>query len=250
MNRINTIKIKITNFCMNNCSFCIFHKRTNQLSFEVVDKIINSIPEIWQGQLVINGGEPTLHKNFIQISELLRNKFPKNRFGLGTNLRIFEKQTKKSTNIFNAIIKNYDLFQIGCDAEHKNIEIVEKLVPIFRHNNKDVYINCIEEYSNIEINKRLKNLDNNFGSKTLFSPVLNHNEHTILEAVNEKQLCKKRQSDILIDADGEIFFCFKQSFEKSLGNVKNANIKELHSIFFETNIDYMYNACYKCSYYE
>lgn len=64
------------------------------------------------------------------------------------------------------------------------------------------------------------------------------------------ELCKKRQREILIDADGEIYFCFKQSFEKSLGNVKDMSVSDIHKIFFETEINYFYNACIKCPYYE
>lgn len=246
---IKTIKIKITNFCMNNCSFCIFHDKTEELKFHDIIKIIKAIPKIWKGQIILNGGEPTLHKDFIAITKYIRNTFPNNRFGLGTNLKLFEFQNQKTRKVFETMISNYDLLQVGCDNEHKNIEIVEKLVPVLRKNGKDVYLNCINEFSDKTIKEKLKALDNNFGSKTAFSPVLNHNEHYIFEDIKHKQLCSIRQNDILIDADGEIYFCFQQSFEKSLGNVKKKGNKELYSIFFETNIDYLYSACNKCPYY-
>lgn len=247
---IKTIKIKITNYCMNSCTFCIFHKRNSKLNIDNIVKIFSVVPNDWKGQILINGGEPTLHVDFIKMSEYIRKLYPENRLGLGTNLRLFEKSSKRIEEIFNAITELYDLFQIGCDLEHNNIDIVEKLVPVLRNKNKDVYINCLKDFSNEQIDKKLLMLDERYGSLTKFSSVFNHNENITEHNKNKKQLCKKRQRDILIDADGEIYFCFQQSFETSLGNIKNLSQNKLYSVFFETTIDYSYNACYKCSFYE
>ena len=248
MSLLKTIKLKINSICMNSCRFCVFHNSKERLELADIRKILNVIPSTWRGQILINGGEPLLHANILQISHFLAQNFPNNRRGIGTNLRYFEICSIKKKKMFDKLVEYYDLFQIGCDDEHNNIDVVGKLVPIIMNFKKDVYINAITEFCNRKTAKRLLDLQMKTGCEVNFSPVFDHsNNHFSQNETKEiKSLCKKRNSDVLINSDGEIYKCFKQDFSISLGNIKNLEELDIKQILFVKDIDFPYFACNLC----
>jgi cyclic pyranopterin phosphate synthase len=247
---IETIKFKINGVCMNNCCFCIFNNDPRILTIKDISKVLTALPKNWKGQILINGGEPTLHRDIMDIGKYLSTRFPDSRLGIGTNLKLFEKKELKSDSIFTSLLQYYNLVQIGCDDEHMNLEIVESIVPILTANGLDVYINCIKEYATKETILRLKALDLKYGSKTRLSNVLDHslfhNENINLA----KRLCARNQKEVLVNNDGEIYFCFKQDFTKSAGNINNLGIDDIEKILFHTPITEPFKACSICPYYE
>jgi cyclic pyranopterin phosphate synthase len=247
---IETIKFKINGVCMNNCCFCIFNSDSRTLTIEGIERVLAALPKNWNGQILINGGEPTLHRDIVEMGEYLSTRFPDSRLGIGTNLKLFEKKEIKSDSIFESLLKYYDLVQIGCDDEHMNLKIVESIVPILTANGLDVYINCIEEYATKETILRLKTLDLKYGSKTRLSKVLDHSlfHNENIKPVN--RLCARIQKEVLINNDGEIYFCFKQDFTKSAGNINNLGIAEIEKLLFYTPITEPFKACSICPYYE
>lgn len=247
---LGTIKFKINGLCMNRCCFCIFNNDSRILSMEDIEKVLYAVPDDWKGQILINGGEPTLHENIISIGEYLSARYENSRLGLGTNLRIFEKKNPKSDSIFKSIIDHYNLVQIGCDDEHRNLEIVERLVPVITANGLDVYINCIQEYATEETVLRLKELDNISGSKTRLSSVLDHSRFHREDITHADKLCARRQQEVLIGNDGEIYFCFKQDFLRSIGNIRNLEVNEINELLFHSTIKEPYSACSVCPHYE
>lgn len=247
---IETIKFKINGVCMNNCCFCIFNNDSRTLAIEDIKKVLDALPRSWKGQILINGGEPTLHRNIVEIGEYLSARCQDSCLGLGTNLRLFEKKNLKSDSILKSVMNHYDLVQIGCDDEHGNLEIVERLVPILSANGLKVYINCIKEYATEETILRLKTLDFKSGSKTRLSNVLDHSRFHNEKIKTVKRLCTKHQKEVLIGNNGEIYFCFKQDFIKSAGNIKNLGTDEIEKLLFHTPIEETYQACGICPHYE
>lgn len=247
---LETIKIKINGSCMNRCCFCIFNNDSRILTITDIEKVLGAVPDDWRGQILINGGEPTLHTNIIEIGEYLSTCCQDSRLGLGTNLRIFEKNSPKSDSIFKSIIDHYDLVQIGCDDEHRNLEIVESLVPVLTSNGLEVYINCIQEYATEETVLRLKELDNNSGSKTHLSNVLDHSRFHLEDITQIDKLCARRQQEVLIGNDGEIYFCFKQDFLTSIGNIRKLQVDGISELLFHSKIKEPYYACSVCPHYE
>jgi Radical SAM superfamily/4Fe-4S single cluster domain len=75
----NGIHIDITNKCVFSCSNCykfVGHiSRPYFMKLETVKKAIDSL-DGYQGQIVISGGEPTLHPDFVGICRYLRKKVP------------------------------------------------------------------------------------------------------------------------------------------------------------------------------
>ena len=247
---LETIKFKINGSCMNSCCFCIFNNDSRILTIEDIEKVLDAVPDDWRGQILINGGEPTIHKNIIDISKYLSVRCESCRLGIGTNLLIFEKKSLRTDSILRSIIDHYDLVQIGCDDEHRNLEIVESLVPVLTANGLEVYINCIEEYATEATVLRLKELDNISGSNTRLSNVLDHSRFHRENITQVDKLCARRQQEVLIGNDGEIYFCFKQDFLKSIGNVRDLQVDEINELLFHFKIKEPYNACSVCPYYE
>ena len=86
--RASTIKIKINNNCINKCSFCVFHQSNDRLSLNNIKRFLGLIDNLKYYRIVINGGEPTIHPDYLQIIEFLKyyKEKKKVRLELGTNM--------------------------------------------------------------------------------------------------------------------------------------------------------------------
>ena len=83
-------QIEVTNYCGRNCLYCSRnnrHLRPDQrvhMSLEVLETALDSLSE-WPGRIGIIGGEPLLHPQFLEMCELIRTKFSRDKMQLWTS---------------------------------------------------------------------------------------------------------------------------------------------------------------------
>ncbi len=245
---VKVIKFKINGICLNNCSFCIFHENKSRLSGGDVERIFNPIQGSNISLIVINGGEPTLHPEFEKISDFLRSKFKgKIKLQIGTNLRLFERMNPHKKRIYESMVSTYDRISIGCDGEHKNIDIVEKIIPDLRRKNLEVSITTVEGYSEDSLLSRLKLLSERYSARLRVSPV-NHFPKGDHENSRMK-LCTLRRDTALIDCDGGVYFCSYQELEKPIFNIHAVPDSELNDRLFKYIPPEAYKYCVNCNRY-
>lgn len=75
---IITVELDLTNFCNNKCPKCAgwnVELTKDELSLDVVKKVINDIIDIGAKAIIFTGGgEPTIHKNFLEILQYTSSK--------------------------------------------------------------------------------------------------------------------------------------------------------------------------------
>ena len=73
------ITIDITNACINQCGncmrFCGHHKNTYYMDLDYFKKVIDSLHD-FDGQIGIIGGEPTLHPQFKEMIQYIKDTYP------------------------------------------------------------------------------------------------------------------------------------------------------------------------------
>lgn len=243
---LQTVKLKINGACMNRCSFCRFHGRPERLTCDEVARVVGTLPEGWRGQVLINGGEPTLHPDFEAISRLLKDRWPHLRRGVGTNLRLFERQSTRAARAWQSVLDCYDLVQIGCDDAHHNIDIVERLVPRLRDAGLEVYINSLRGQVGERTSMRLQRLDASTGSTTRLSPVFDHNSPRAPHPEASRGLCAKRRREVLVDCDGKIYFCFHHGFARPIGDLHTLEPAQLADLLLSEDPRATYQGCQHC----
>lgn len=74
--KYDIVKVKITEKCNRDCSFCVFHDSLNEMDEEEFRKIINIVKNIDFDAFHINGGEPLTHPDFVLLTEVAKKKIP------------------------------------------------------------------------------------------------------------------------------------------------------------------------------
>lgn len=64
---LKNVSIEILNSCSFNCDHCYISDKNNYMNLEIYKKIINELVELGCDELLITGGEPMLHNNFIDM---------------------------------------------------------------------------------------------------------------------------------------------------------------------------------------
>ncbi len=67
---INTIWLNITSKCNNKCDFCYNNIKQKNMGFSKIKAYVNLIKKIGPKEVILIGGEPTLHPDFIKILDL------------------------------------------------------------------------------------------------------------------------------------------------------------------------------------
>lgn len=202
------IKVKITNRCNRDCCFCVFNsiETGHDLSFEKYKIIIEKLKKLQFDKFHINGGEPLIHPQFVEMTKYAKEAFPNVKMVLGTNAILLN-----NADIFNFVSDYYDEICIGCDLEHKNIEYVEKAVPqiLNRNNNIKIIINSIIEYANSTFFERLNALKARFKEQII---LVKNNVYHVKEGkpINHlTNLCVNNSSgNLLIQENGQCYRCF------------------------------------------
>ncbi|MFE5257691.1 radical SAM protein [Streptomyces coelicoflavus] len=140
---LKTAKIQITPKCNRHCDFCIFADGGQGVNMpvETFRTVLDRLDQVPFRQLHINGGEPTVHREFVELSALARERFPDRTMMLGTNAVTLVRNTR----LLDATLAHYDQILIGCDDEHGNYDEVLAMVPVLRSAGKTVVVNSVLE---------------------------------------------------------------------------------------------------------
>ena len=74
------VVLELLSYCNLNCSYCFYHEKKHskaRLSLEEIYHQIDNFQSDEIGKLVLTGGEPTLHPNFLEIAQYAIAKIPK-----------------------------------------------------------------------------------------------------------------------------------------------------------------------------
>ncbi len=70
--KIDTVMIRILKKCNSHCTFCDFWKSNDEMSIDMIKKIIFGAKNLQVKEICLTGGEPTIHQNFFEIIELIQ----------------------------------------------------------------------------------------------------------------------------------------------------------------------------------
>ncbi|MEU3783419.1 radical SAM protein [Streptomyces sp900129855] len=202
---LKTAKIKITTKCNRHCDFCIFADGGQGVNMpvETFRTVLDRLDQVPFRQLHINGGEPTVHREFVELSALARERFPDRTMVLGTNAVTLARNTR----LLDATLAHYDQVLIGCDDEHGNYDEVLATVPVLRSAGKTVVVNSVLEAVDPAWLTRLADLCQEHGA----IQVTNHVHHIdVGQPTNElRGLCDRYvDQHLMIEVDGSCYRCF------------------------------------------
>jgi len=202
---LTTAKIKITTKCNRDCDFCIFAARNQGVNMPhaTFHAILERLATIPYRQLHINGGEPTVHKDFVAFSHDARAAAVGRVMVLGTNAITIARNQR----LLDAVLACYDQVLIGCDDEHHNYEHVERVVPVLRAHGKTVVVNSVLEGISGDRLRWLAELCQAHGA----IHVTNHVHHIDVgqPANTLRGLClRNRDRHLMIAEDGSCYRCF------------------------------------------
>jgi cyclic pyranopterin phosphate synthase len=202
---LTTAKIKITTKCNRDCDFCIFAFRNQGVNMTAgtFRAILDRLQTIPYRQLHINGGEPTVHRDFLAFSHDARAAAAGRVMVLGTNAITIARNRR----LLDTVLACYDQVLIGCDDEHRNYEQVACVVPVLRAHDKTVVVNSVLEGIPAARVRWLADLCQAYGAVH----VTNHVHHIdVGQPVNELHgLCHRyRDRHLMIAEDGSCYRCF------------------------------------------
>lgn len=242
--KYDIVKVKITEKCNRDCSFCVFHDSLNEMDEEEFRKIINIVKNIDFDAFHINGGEPLTHPDFVLLTEIAKKKFPNKKFVLGTNGILMGKE-----KIAKCIANNYDEICIGCDDEHKNIDYLEKNIPkVLEYSNVLFIINSLNQYISEELSNRLLELKNKYPENIILVRNDVHHLESDYRVHKLPGLCKQDGKNvIMIDEHGNVYRCFNSKVPDDIEfNIFDENVLEL----VNRKRDFHYKYCPFCPLYD
>lgn len=247
--RAATIKIKINGKCVNNCVYCLFNQTNELLQVDDIAYFLDIIKETNYYRIVINGGEPTIHPNYLSIIEFLKTSTESVKLEIGTNMIPFTFKKYKTDRYFEKTLDVFSRFQIGCDDEHDNIDIVEYFMPTLIEHNKKVALNAINGFYTEKTKCRLENLKEKYGITLYFSDLAHdYKQNRPLNTMDS--LCKFRESEFLLNSNGDGYFCYQQEFESPLFNLFKDKDDKIKDLMNNKTIDKPYKFCEHCSKYK
>jgi hypothetical protein len=197
----------------------------------------------------INGGEPTVHPNFVEISNYLRSRF-KGRvvLHLGTNLRPLTRNSNRARASLEAALRTYDMFSVGCDDEHHNIGDLEQLAAQLMVGGHPLLVNVMKDYCNEATRRRILALKKRTGLSVSFSDV--HHFENVRPVINDVRApCKSRLHELLINCDGSAYFCFHQEFAEPMFNLHTVERAELNHFLHQYD-PVEFGFCKHCTLYQ
>lgn len=202
---LKTAKIKITTKCNRHCDFCIFAEggQGENMPLETFRQVLDRLGQIPFRQLHINGGEPTVHRDFSELSGLARDRFPDQIMVLGSNAITLARNER----LLQTTLAHYDQVLIGCDEEHDNYDEVSAVVPVLREAGKTVVINSVLEAIAADRLSQLAALCDEYGA----IHVTNHVHHIdVGQPANDLGgLCDRNvDQHLMIEVDGDCYRCF------------------------------------------
>ena len=246
--RASVIKLKINGVCVNKCVFCPFHSDHRRLEPEDLCYFFDMITKPNYHWIVINGGEPTIHPRFLEICDFLKERFKGKTFlALGTNLIPLVRPFGRYPKIYRTILDTYERIEVGCDDEHKNIDILERLVPEIIQSGLRLDVNVMSQYCSARTKRRILTLQDKFNFNISFSGL--HHYYKDKPAVNDVSIpCRRRTQSFMLNCNGDGFFCFHQEMEQPLFNLFTATRDKFNYYLNEYNPE-PYHFCACCERY-
>lgn len=103
-------RLRLTSRCNLNCEYCFAkefkRKNSGDISLQNLERIIKKLKESGIKTLKIQGGEPTYHSNFIEVSQYLKNA--------GMTLHLYTNGIFESS-IIKCIYENYKSVIVNCN---------------------------------------------------------------------------------------------------------------------------------------
>lgn len=226
--RASRMKIKINGVCVNSCTFCPFHSDPRRLEVKDIAYFFDMIEKPKFCSIDINGGEPTIHPHFLEICAFLKERF-KGRVALtlGTNLIPISWSRGKYPKIYRTVLETYDDIAVGCDDEHKNIHLLERMAPEIISAGPRLNVNVVRAYCSDETLQRILAVKDKWGIRVSFSDL--HHSYEQRPAVNDVSTpCRRRVRRLLLNCNGDAFFCWHQEFETPIFNLFTVTRKELN----------------------
>jgi hypothetical protein len=247
--RIHTIKFKINGRCVNNCRFCPFHNDPHLLEVRDIEQFF----DMASGRkpfksLVVNGGEPTIHPRFIDICNYLKDECRDRMFlSLGTNLIPFSWDRGRYTDLRKTIYETFHRIEVGCDDEHRNIHLLERFAPEIVAAGIVLDVNVMPDYCSEETRERILAVKEQNGLNVTFSEL--HHYYESLPVINDtSKPCRNRTKDLLVNCNGDLFFCFHQEMETPICNLFTVTGKDL-DYYLERYDPREYHFCACCPRY-
>ncbi|MBW2368587.1 MAG: radical SAM protein [Deltaproteobacteria bacterium] len=249
--RASVIKIKINGQCVNRCAFCQFHSDRRRLEVEDLTVFFDKIQTPRYKRIDINGGEPTLHPHFSEICDFLKDRFEgKTVLYLGTNLIPLARRANSSATFqkrYEKALNTFDVISVGCDDEHGNIEALEQLGPEIIESGRLLFVNVVKDYCSPETKQRILSLQKRLGMRVTFSDV--HHFYTNRQVINDTTVpCNRRAKELLMNCNGDAYFCFHQELEQPLFNLFTVTSEALH-YFLNEHVPEPYRFCACCPCY-
>lgn len=246
--RIKAVKFKINGRCINKCRFCPFHDDPRLLQVRDISHFFDMAGKRAFESLVVNGGEPTIHPRFSDICSYLRdNCRDRMRMSLGTNLIPLSWSRGRYANIKKTILQTFHRIEVGCDDEHRNIHYLERFAPEIVGAGVMLDVNVMPDYCSEETKRRILALRDLYGLRVKFSEL--HHYYESQPTINDTSIpCKKRAQRLLIDCNGDAFFCYHQEMEKPIFNLFTVTKKDL-MYFLERYDPQRYRFCDCCKRY-
>lgn len=203
------IFLLLTDRCNLHCSMCIRGKQNgNDMDFEFFSNWVAS-EDFSNMELVITGGEPTLHSHFIEFVKKASYNFQKVLIATNGTTNYYIDELKGLNNIIFQISLDGDEFSHdkirGFNSYKKTFETIEKfeankinycIASVVGNNNKETIFNLIPVLEKLKVMKFWRiSYEMPFGdansSNFLSSSEWNNFVDTILKKVNFKLLIKK-----------------------------------------------------------
>jgi cyclic pyranopterin phosphate synthase len=202
---LTTAKIKITTKCNRDCDFCIFAARNQGVNMTrtTIHAILEKLATVPYRQLHINGGEPTVHKDFVTFSKDARTAAAGRVMVLGTNAITIARNSR----LLDTVLACYNQVLIGCDDEHHNYEHVAQVVPVLRAHGTTVVVNSVLEGISADRLGWLADLCQTHGAIHVASHV--HHIDVGQPSNTLRGLChRNRDRHLMIQEDGSCYRCF------------------------------------------
>ncbi len=246
--RVETVKFKINGQCINKCRFCPFHDDPSLLEVTDIARFFDMLGKKTFKSLVINGGEPTIHPRFSDICAYLKDNCKDGMFlSLGTNLIPFGLSRGRYAGLKETVFETFHRLEVGCDDEHRNIDFLERFTPEIVGAGIELDVNVMPEYCSKETKGRILALKDLYGLKVTFSEL--HHYYESRPIINDASIpCTKRAKKLLINCNGDAFFCYHQEMERPSFNLFAVN-KEQLLYFIEKYDPPRYRFCDCCPRY-
>lgn len=247
--RASMIKLKINGVCVNKCVFCPFHNDRHLLESRDLAYFFDMIEKPKFHWIVISGGEPTIHPRFMEICHFLKERFKGSvLLALGTNLIPLSRSFGRYPKTYRSVLKTFDRIEVGCDDEHKNIDILENLAPEIIEAGLALDVNVVTPYCSDRTKHRILALRDRLECGVSFSEV--HHCYSPLPYVNDISVpCRRRVQYFMLDCNGNGYFCFLQEMENPLFNLFTVNRQDLN-YYLNTHLPKPYRFCASCPGYK